>query len=130
MRPLALILEDDPACADVLASVAREEGYRTQCVHRLADARAILAATDVAVLLLDLALGDERGRDLLEALAAVRDPSSTPPTIVVSGSREAGVVAREYAVPLVGKPFDVDEIASAIYVAREFRARPRRSGGR
>jgi DNA-binding response OmpR family regulator len=124
-RPVALNVEDDPGCSEVLAAIVAEAGYLPLLASTILDARRILERGPVAVLLLDLGLPGERGRYLLDDLAGFR---TVPPTVIVSGSPEAPSVAAEFAVPLVGKPFDVEGLITTIHVAATFQTRPVRVG--
>jgi PAS domain S-box-containing protein len=84
--PCILHVEDDP---DVLRVAARafEGRAHVQAAQSLSEARAVLAATDIDVVVLDLGLPDGSGLDLLEEL---RLRSEGAPKIVIFSAEEPG----------------------------------------
>lgn len=120
-RPVALVLDDDVDFANTVASILADAGYDALFARTIIAARTLIEEGGVAVVLVDLDLGELRGRHLLDDLAA--HPRS-PPMIVVSGKPEAEEIAAEFAVPCVRKPFDVAQLISTINVACTFGIRP------
>jgi len=60
-----LVIEDEPAASQVLASVLAGNGYSVDCAHDAASATARLSRGDVDVALCDLQLPDGNGIELL-----------------------------------------------------------------
>lgn len=121
--PTALIVEDDDELRLCLTMLLQDEGYATLEAANLTQARSHLAATTPSVVVLDLMLNGENGRDLLIELAARAD---APPTVIVSASRQAAEIAAEFAVALVQKPFDLDTLAAELCRARSDGRSPKR----
>ena len=121
----ALVIEDDDATRDALRSILEDDGFDVICASALDSARAALRHDGVSVVLLDLLLRDETAADLLEELSQLK---TAPPVVMVSEAPEARAIAKEYCVPRVGKPFDIDVVRAAVEVAMDLRLRPIRMG--
>ena len=76
---------------------------------------------DLSVIVLDLLLRDETSAELLEELSQLK---VAPPVVMISEAPDARAVAKEYCVPSVGKPFDIDVVRAAVEVAMDLRLRP------
>ena len=106
-----LLVEDDPALADVMREAILAEGYAVTGVASTAAARAAMRAEEHQVLVLDLMLQGETSESLLSELS---ERTGSPPTLLVSASRAAPEIARRFGVMLLAKPFDLDRLLSAI----------------
>jgi DNA-binding NtrC family response regulator len=122
-RASALVVEDDNATRLAVAAILQAEDYTTVAVGRISEARILLRNVHPSVIVLDLLLEGEDGRELLDELADAKD---SPPTVIVSGSRDAAEAARKFHVPLVPKPFDLADLLCAVRDARNEVLRPRR----
>lgn len=116
-----LVVEDDAALADALVTCLREEGYRAIAVDTLGAARACVAHDPPGVLVLDLTLDGEFGGDLLAELAGRDD---APVTIVVSAFRLAQMVGARFGVPVLMKPFALQDVVDWVGAARGAGHRP------
>ncbi|MEO7094312.1 MAG: response regulator [Polyangiales bacterium] len=121
--PIALIVDDDEAFAASLGDVMQEAGYRTLRARSVSEARVHIEGHRIAIVLLDLDLGEARGRHLLDDLAGLE---RVPPMLVVSGSVDAPRIAHEFGLGCVQKPFALDELQAAVDVTRDFLIRPTR----
>ena len=61
-----LVVDDEPSIRLLCRVNLELEGYGVREAGALADARAVLAAEPVALVLLDMHIGNERGETLLE----------------------------------------------------------------
>jgi DNA-binding NtrC family response regulator len=107
-----LVVDDEPAIRLLCRVNLELEGYSVREAGALADARAVLVAEPVALVLLDMHIGNERGETLLDELRT-REPRI--PVVVVSGSSE--VDARELPIEadaVLGKPFTIDALLEAV----------------
>ena len=134
MERSLLIVEDDEATATFLADNLRADGYKVAIAEGAGEGYRALEVRHPALLLLDLALGDGHGLDLLDrirmadGMASRIDPGL--PVIVLTGrSGEADRVrgfergADDYVV----KPFSYGELLGRVRaVLRRAEARPRR----
>lgn len=81
-----LVIEDDEQMLGVFVKMLEREGYACRGVQTAGSARESLAERTPDLIVLDLALPDEDGLDLL---ASIRDDDG-PPVIVVSGRTSVG----------------------------------------
>jgi DNA-binding NtrC family response regulator len=111
-RP-AFVVEDDPMMRRLLSEVAASLGLRPRGFRRLSAARAALREEVPAVLVVDDDLPDGFGTDLVEEVMA--DPRTRDVGVVVctgAGRSRREEIAR--LVPVVPKPFDIDEMERAL----------------
>ena len=109
-----LIVEDEAALAQAMCDHLRSAGYVVDLAARAEDAEAALSGTDYALVLLDLALPDGDGLNVLRNLRSRR--SNVPVLIATARDRiteriaglDAG--ADDYLV----KPFHLDEMVARI----------------
>ena len=107
-----LVVDDEPAIRLLCRVNLELEGYDVREAGALADARAVLDAEPVALVLLDMHIGNERGATLLEELRR-REPRI--PVLVVTGSSE--VDAGEQPIEadgVLGKPFTIDALVGTV----------------
>jgi DNA-binding NtrC family response regulator len=111
-RPVVLVVDDAPAIR-LLCKVNLElDGYRVAEAGTLDEARALLGAEPVAVVLLDLHVGRERGDTLLDEIRG-REPRI--PVVVVSGSTDPDPTDQKIdADARLSKPFTIDELTTAV----------------
>jgi two-component system, OmpR family, phosphate regulon response regulator PhoB len=108
-----LIVDDDAAMRELLSQLLGEHGYDVCSAAELDEARRAIAVHAPDLILLDVVLGDQDGRELLHqvpALAAI-------PLIVLSGrGLESDRVAalKMGADDYVVKPFSPDELVARI----------------
>jgi len=110
--PRVLVVDDDGSLRLLCRINLELEGYAVREAATLADARAILEAEPVSVVLLDLHLGRESGETLLDELRA-GEPRI--PVVVVTGSGELD--AGEPPLPadaLLGKPFTIEALVETV----------------
>ena len=107
----ALLVDDEPALADVIATLLEAAKIEVRWVPDLASARRALIGTCYDVMLLDLSLPDGDGRSLFTGSARL------PPVIVLSAlGEEADIVellelgARDY----ICKPFRAQELLARL----------------
>ena len=109
-----LIVDDEPGLRNGLAKLLALEGYTSQEAESAADARRILASTEVHLVLLDLRLGREDGLELLKALAS-EEP--TIPVIIITGHGDiysAVECMKAGATNYLPKPVDHDLLLSIL----------------
>ena len=107
--PILLIVEDEATTREGLLE-ALEERFDCYGAADLAEARQILSAEQVDVLLTDLRLGAENGMDLLKEQQGKKN---APVSVVMTayGSVETAVAAvKAGAFHFVTKPLNIDEV--------------------
>jgi two-component system KDP operon response regulator KdpE len=122
MKPLILVVEDDPQIRRFLRATLDAEGYRYQEALTAEDGLTQAAAHLPDLMLLDLGLPD---RDGLDVIRGVRAWSSMPILVVSARGQESDKIAALDlgADDYVAKPFTVGELLARI------RAALRRSAG-
>jgi signal transduction histidine kinase/DNA-binding response OmpR family regulator len=109
-----LVVDDETAVADLLRVLLGSRGHAVTVVGTLAEAREHGGDAALDVVLLDLALPDGRGEELLKELRARPDP---PEVLIITGhaTLETAIEAVEAgAAAYVTKPFDLDALAARI----------------
>jgi DNA-binding NtrC family response regulator len=107
-----VLIVDDDRSLRLLCRVNLElEGHRVFEAATLAEARALLEREGPDVILLDVHIGNEDGLELLEELEALDVPVRV---VLLSGTSEIGSELRERVAGVIGKPFDLERLASAV----------------
>lgn len=118
-----LLVEDDRELRTTLRESLLVEGYQVVAAASLADAHALLANTDVDIVLLDLGLPDGDGETLLTALRRGR----STPVIVISARETDDPKIRLLdagADDFLVKPFSLGELLARMRVALRHRGTP------
>jgi DNA-binding response OmpR family regulator len=113
----ALVIEDDPAVAEVLRHVLADAGYQVAHAPTARRAKALLSIIQPDLILLDLILPDADGLILCADLRSHTDA----PIIVCSGTkrrRDLVLALRLGADAFLPKPFDLEELLSRIEAVR------------
>ncbi len=119
--PTALVVEDDFDLGPCIHEILDEVGYTTTLVRSVADARSALARRRFDVLVLDVMIGPDHARELLQHMVA---DGAAPPTLLVSAARDASALAEQYGIPLVPKPFDLEVFVEVVARVRREGAKP------
>ena len=106
-----LVADDEPAIRLLCRVNLEFEGYRVLEAESLEAARAKLDGEDVDVLLIDVRLGENDGRDLVRELRAQGRPL---PVALLTGSVMLRPDERGGADELIEKPFALDELIDAV----------------
>src|SRR6202167_1200241 len=117
-----LIVEDDPDISDLLRRVLESDGYEVEAVSDSAGALESVATSPPDLVLLDVVLGGEDGRDLLVKL---REKSDVPAVFLTGRGLEMDRIAglRMGADDYIVKPFSRGELSARIETVLR-RARP------
>ncbi|NSW57251.1 MAG: response regulator [Armatimonadetes bacterium] len=110
-----LIVENETVQLAVLADCVRSLGYTPVVATGLREALSLLCGPPPELVLLDLVLGDGKGRDLY--LAIRKDPEwSEVPVILTTGlpEREMHEQARGVQAPMLRKPFGLADLKRAV----------------
>jgi DNA-binding response OmpR family regulator len=110
--PTVLIVDDDPDIAPLVNIALRPFGVPTESVANGADALRLLGERTYHLVILDLAMGDLHGFDVLRALR--NEPMNKRlPVLILSGNATHEALARSFgygADEFVKKPFDICEL--------------------
>lgn len=113
MKPRILVVEDEPAISEPLAEHLERDGFDTEIVETLEDARAAFDRQQPDLILLDVMLPDGDGRDLARD---IRKSSDVPIIVLTARGEEIDRVlglelgADDYVV----KPFSARELSARI----------------
>lgn len=116
-----LVVEDDEATAELVQTLLNDvPGWGATVVHDAAAAREVFRHVRIEVLVLDVNLPGISGVELLELLR--RDARwEEPPVILMSANPDQPQVRtaleRCEHVQFIAKPFDVDQLLSAVSCA-------------
>ena len=107
-----LVVDDDPSIRLLCRVNLELGGYEVREAATLEAARAQLAE-DVAVVLLDMHVGRDDGRELLREL---RQSSPGTPVAFLTGSADRGALESEAerADAMIPKPFRLDQLISTV----------------
>ncbi len=107
-----LLVDDSPDVTRICAQILSEEGFEVDVAHRGRQALSMLKEKDdYDVLIVDFALPDVSGLDLLHSLE--RDI----PAIFISGyltEKEMNTVSRRESLAVLMKPFPITALVAAV----------------
>ena len=108
-----LVVEDDGATADLLRDVLADSDARVVVVRDGPDALREWSQQKPHAVILDLRLpGPLDGVDVYQEIR--RRAGKPPPTVILSGADEATGSAKALGVPLVRKPFRLEQLLHAL----------------
>jgi DNA-binding response OmpR family regulator len=116
---LVLVVDDDPATREVIASVMREGGHQVVSADAAETALELLEHLPVGLVLLDLGLPGMHGEEFLEQRSA-RGLQTKAPVVVITaaGNAETASRVRSLGASLtITKPFNADELVT---IAQKF----------
>jgi DNA-binding response OmpR family regulator len=102
-----LVVEDDPALAEMLRTVLEDAGHRVTVMHALAAARPALATAQLVIA--DVGLPDGSGLDIAQEAAALRIP-----VLITTGHPSRMVELEDEQRAYLRKPFRVHELQQRI----------------
>jgi len=125
--PQVLVVEDEPGICQLIRDALAPYGVQCQAVHTGHEARRRLLEGDIDVAVLDLALPDVSGLDLLELVFQHKLSTRVICISGVGGDEASALACRAGAWEFVRKPFDATELAKTIARAagRSVPAQPR-----
>jgi DNA-binding response OmpR family regulator len=126
-RGAILIVDDEPAVAEMLRDIFVAQGYAVDGASNGGDAVMLASLSRPDAIILDIKLPDTTGAEVLARLHEVDD---SIPVIMLSGSDDedqARALLKAGAMDYIRKPFQFDQLLQAISLAVEVgRGRPRR----
>jgi two-component system NtrC family sensor kinase len=111
-----LVVDDEAAMRSAISTFLTTLGHTVTAASGGSEARALLDANEYDVVLLDLRMADLGGDTLYEELRD-RDPRHARRVVFVTGdvqSEQARRFLERTGRPVVGKPFQLDELVTVI----------------
>jgi DNA-binding response OmpR family regulator len=106
-----LVVEDEPAIRFLCTVNLEMDGFRVLEAATLDEARTVLASTEVNVVLLDVHVAGEDGRELIDE---IRRRTKAIAIALISGSVDAIVARHTGADRVLTKPFDPQELTATV----------------
>jgi DNA-binding NtrC family response regulator len=106
-----LVVDDDPSLRLLCRVNLELDGYRVLDASTLAEAQALLDSEHVRVVLLDVHLGADDGRQLI---THIRDTARDVRVALFTGSSPALLEPAEGVDALLAKPFSLDLLSSTV----------------
>ncbi|MEE8176695.1 MAG: sigma 54-interacting transcriptional regulator, partial [Acidobacteriota bacterium] len=114
MKPLILVVEDDPAVAEMVKTLLDAEGYPVREASGSEEALEHLAATEFPIVISDIFLDEHSGLDILRRARAF---NSRCAVILITGKGSFETVleaTREGAFDYISKPFSLERMVQAV----------------
>ncbi|MCG2792136.1 MAG: response regulator [Weeksellaceae bacterium] len=110
-----IVVDDSPAILDSVKLMLNMEGFEVDNYEKGSEMfDALSASSKPDVILMDMWLSGEDGRDICKMIKAHQDFKSIP-VVIMSASRGLGETAIESgAIDFIPKPFDLGEIVEKI----------------
>lgn len=115
-QKIVLVAEDYPDISQLVGDIFRDEGYCVVSVSRGSDVVPAVKQYHPTVVLLDLALPDIPGNEVLQQLSLGPDTNRVPVIIISAYTERLERVPQVRAV--VEKPFDIDTLLKAVEEAQ------------
>jgi two-component system C4-dicarboxylate transport response regulator DctD len=106
-----LVVDDEPSLRLLCRVNLELEGHRVLEAATVPAARERLAGGGIDVVLLDIHVADASGLDLLDDIEAGDLPVRV---VMLSGTSEISPAVRARVDGVLGKPFDLDDLAAAV----------------
>jgi DNA-binding response OmpR family regulator len=126
-RGSILIVDDEPAVAEMLRDIFIAQGYAVDGASNGGDAVMLASLSRPDAVILDIKLPDTTGA---EVLARIHELDDSIPVVMLSGSDDedmARALLKAGAMDYIRKPFQFDQLLQAVSLAVEVgKGRPRR----
>jgi DNA-binding response OmpR family regulator len=112
-QPLILVVDDEPKIVELVTSYLERSGYRVLSANTGAQALALLAQREVALILLDLMLPDLPGEHVC---LRIREQTNTPIIMLTAKIDDSSIVAglNSGADDYVTKPFSPKQLVARV----------------
>jgi two-component system response regulator MprA len=111
--PLIVVADDDDAMRMLCRVNLELDGYQVAEAGNAAELAEAISGQDVAVILLDVQLGEDDGIAIAKALRIDR-PEVGIAFLTGSVQGRADETAKELAVEMIGKPFNLEELSETV----------------
>ncbi|MDQ3701371.1 MAG: response regulator [Chloroflexota bacterium] len=112
-----VVVEDDPAIIELLSDELRMQGFEPLILRRGGNAVKIVKEEKPAAVVLDLALPDKDGAQILKELKDDWDAKKVPVIIISAYTGRLDHTGRSNAEAVFPKPFDLDQLMASVRAA-------------
>ncbi|MGH2350188.1 MAG: response regulator transcription factor, partial [Chloroflexota bacterium] len=112
-----VVAEDDPAIVELLSDELRMQGFQPLVLRRGGNVVKIVKDEKPAVVVLDLALPDKDGTQILKELKDDWDAKKVPVIIISAYTGRLDHTGRSNAEAVFPKPFDLDQLMASVRAA-------------
>ncbi len=112
-----VVVEDDPAIIELLSDELRMQGFEPLILRRGGNAVKIVKEEKPAAVVLDLALPDKDGTQILKELKDDWDAKKVPVIIISAYTGRLDHTGRNNAEAVFPKPFDLDQLMASVRAA-------------
>jgi len=112
-----VVAEDDPAIIELLSDELRLQGFEPLILRRGGSVVKIVKEEKPAALILDLALPDKDGAQILKELKDDWDAKKVPVIIISAYTGRLDHTGRSNAEAVFPKPFDLDQVMASVRAA-------------
>ncbi len=113
IRPLVLVVDDDPDILEAICDILEAEGYRVARARHGEEALTRVEAQRPDVILLDLMMPVMDGVAFAQALR-LRPAVSDVPIVVISADGNPQRAAAVHATGYLAKPFDIEALLTQV----------------
>jgi DNA-binding NtrC family response regulator len=106
-KGLVFVVDDDASICTLVETVLRDEGYAVQTFLRSDEVLAALVLAHPETVLFDLWMEEPAGPDLY---ARMRHLDARPTYVLMSAATDAAKIAADLGIPLLAKPFDLEQL--------------------
>lgn len=112
-----VVAEDDPAIIELLSDELRMQGFEPLILRRGGNVVKIVKEEKPAAVVLDLALPDKDGAQILKELKDDWDAKKVPVIIISAYTGRLDHTGRSNAEAVFPKPFDLDQLMASVRAA-------------
>jgi DNA-binding response OmpR family regulator len=112
-----VIVEDDPVVIELLADELRQQGFEPLVVRRGSTVVKTVKDEKPGAVILDLALPDRDGTQILRELKDDWDAKKTPVIVISAYTGRLDHTGRDQAEAVFPKPFDLDQLLGSVRAA-------------
>lgn len=112
-RAKVLIVDDDPAILDAISLILEDEGYDVSTASG-GDIVSIAEREQPDIVLLDIRLSGQDGRDVCRALKTAPTTARVPVLMISANQHGAAYAQQAGADDYLAKPFELDDILAKV----------------
>ena len=114
MKNNVLVVEDEPVIGEMMCILLEMEGYKVICSNDISFAKQKLQSKDIALVMLDLNLGDERGETISRFIKQQPDLQHIPVVLVSANPDVKNIKDQCQADDYIAKPFELKDFVDKI----------------